>query len=86
MTEDEMVDGTTNLMDVSLSKLRELVIDRDTLDCRPPGSSVHGKNITVDCHALLQDIFPTQGCNQDLLHCRQFLYHLSHLGCPLYCL
>ena len=27
---------------------------------------------------LLQEIFPTQGSNPDLLHCRQILYHLSH--------
>ena len=30
-----------------------------------------GKNIGVDCHALLQGIFPTQGLNLGLLHCRQ---------------
>ena len=31
-----------------------------------------------DCHALLQGIFPTQGQNPGLPHCRQILYHLSH--------
>ena len=37
----------------------------DPTDCSPPGSSVHGdspgKNTGVGCHALLQEIFPTQG-------------------------
>ena len=51
-------------------------------DCSPPGSSVHGdspgKNTGVGCHALLQRIFPTQGSNPGLLHCRWILYHLSH--------
>ena len=28
--------------------------------------------------SLLQGIFPTQGLNLGLLHCRQILYHLSH--------
>ena len=50
----------------------------------PPGSSVHsnspGKNIRVGFHAFLQVIFPTQGLNQGLLHCRQILNHLSHQG------
>ena len=37
----------------------------------------------MDCHALLQGIFPTQGLNLHLLcllHCRQILYLLSHQG------
>ena len=39
-----------------------------------------GKNTGVGCHFLLQGIFPTQGLNPGLLHCRQTLYHLSHQG------
>ena len=38
-----------------------------------------GKNTGVGSHALLQGIFPTQGLKLGLLHCRQTLYHLSHL-------
>ena len=39
-----------------------------------------GKNAGVGCHSLLQEIFPTEESNPDLLHCRQFLYHFSHQG------
>ena len=56
----------------------------DPMDCNPPVSSVHGdspgKNTAVGCHALLQGIFPTQGSNPGLPHCRRILYHLSHEG------
>ena len=37
-----------------------------------------GKNTGVDCHALLQGIFPIQGSNLLLLHFRQTLCHLRH--------
>ena len=57
----------------------------DPMDCSPPGSSVHedspGKNTGVGCQALLQGIFPTQGSNPGLLHCRWILYW-SHRGSP----
>ena len=56
----------------------------DPVDCSLPGSSVHGippgKNTGVGCHFLLQGIFPTQGLNPGLWHCRQILYQLSHQG------
>ena len=57
----------------------------DPLDCSPPGSSVHGvspgKDTGVGCHALLKGIFPTQGSNPGLPHCRGILYHLNQ-GSP----
>ena len=58
----------------------------DLVHYSPPGSSVHwdfpGKNTGMGCHALLQRIFPTQGSNPGLPHCRQILYPLSHQGSP----
>ena len=42
-----------------------------------PGDSP-GLNTGVDCHSLLQGIFPTQGLNLGLPYCRQSLYPLSH--------
>ena len=36
----------------------------------------------MGCHALLQGIFPTQGLNPGLLHCRQILYQLSYQEAP----
>ena len=54
------------------------------MDCSLSGSSVHGdspgKNTGVGCHAFLQGIFPAQGSNLGLQHCRQILYHLGHQG------
>ena len=38
------------------------------------------RNTGVGCHFLLQGIFPTQGSNLGLPHCRQTLYQLSHQG------
>ena len=54
------------------------------IDCSLPGSTVHGdspgKNTRVGSHSHLQGIFPIQGWNPGLLHCRQILYPLSHQG------
>ena len=35
------------------------------------------QNTGVGCHSLLQGIFPTQGSNPGLLHCRWVLYQLG---------
>ena len=45
------------------------------MDCRLPGSPVHG---------ILQarKLVLIQGSNLGILHYRQILYHLSHLGSP----
>ena len=41
-----------------------------------------GKNTGVGGHSLLQGIFPTQGLNPGLPHCKWILYQLSHQGSP----
>ena len=41
-----------------------------------------GQNTGVGSLSLLQGIFPTQGSNPDLPHCRWILYQLSHQGSP----
>ena len=46
----------------------------------PWNSSV--QNTGVGSLSLLQRIFPTQGSNPGLLHCRQILYQLSHQVSP----
>ena len=58
----------------------------NSMGCSLPGSSVHGdspgKNTGVGCHARLKGIFPTQGWNPGLPHCKQILYYLNHQGSP----
>ena len=41
-----------------------------------------GQNTGVGSHFFLQGIFPAQGLNPGLPHCRQILYQLSHQGNP----
>ena len=41
-----------------------------------------GQNTGVGSLSLLQGIFPTQGSNLGLLHCRQILYQLCQKGSP----
>ena len=42
-----------------------------------------GQNTGVGSHSILQGIFPTQGSNPGLSHCRQILYQFRHKGSPI---
>ena len=67
------VDEGTSLLVQWLRKVKVLVAQLcltlcDLTDC--PWNSL-SRNTGVGCHSLLQGIFPTQGLNSGLLHCRQ---------------
>ena len=74
---------------LSCSKKRSHSVVSDSL--RPHGLQptrllrpwdLPSKSTGVGCHFLLQGIFPTQGSNSGLPHCRQTLYCLSHQRSP----
>ena len=48
----------------------------------PCGLYSSGQNTGVGSHSLLQGMFPIQGLNPGLPHCRRILYQLSHKGSP----
>ena len=58
---------------------RSPALQADSLRAEPQGKR---KNTGVGSLSLLQRIFPTQGSNLGLQHCRQILYELSHKGSP----
>ena len=59
----------------------------DPMDCSLPGFSVHGivqaRVLEWVAIAFSQGIFPTQGSNPGLPHCRPMLYPLNHQGSPI---
>ena len=58
---------------------RSPTLQVDSLPAEPQGKP---KNTGVGGLSLFQQIFPTQGSNPGLLHCRWILYQLSHKGSP----
>ena len=48
----------------------------------PPSMGVSRQEYWSGLPFLLQEIFPTQGLNPGLLHCRQTLYRLNHQESP----
>ena len=60
----------------------------DPVDCSPL-YSIHGilqaRILEWFAISFSRGIFPTQGSNLGLPHCRQILYHLSHQGSPQEC-
>ena len=58
---------------------RSPTLQEVSLPAEPEGKP---KNTGVGSLSLLQWIFPTQGLNPGLPHCRQPIYHLSHKRSP----
>ena len=56
-------------------------LQADSLPTELSGKSIN-KYTGVGGLSLLQGIFPTQGSNPGLPHCRRILYQLSHKGSP----
>ena len=81
-----LLDWNSFLCSVPAHSLQSCPTLCNPMDCNPPGSSVYGilqaRILGVSCHALLQGIFLIQGLKPHLLHCKQILYPLSHLGSP----
>ena len=71
---------STNHLKVKVKSCPTLCDPTDTRLLRP--WDFLGKSTGVGCHFLLQGIFPTQGLNPGLPHCRQTLYCLSPQGSP----
>ena len=66
------------------SSLKSKSLSRVPLFVTPWNSPLNspGQNTGVGSCSLLQGIFPTQGLNPGLLHCRRILYCLSHQESP----
>ena len=68
--------------DVSILHSREVRVQSEgrpvVSDSLRPRRESPGQNIGVGSLSLLQGIFPTQGSNPGLPHCRRILYQLSH--------
>ena len=53
--------------------------------CDPMDYTVHGI-LRARILEWVAWVFPTQGSNSGLSHCRQILYHMSHQGSPIHIL
>ena len=69
-----------NSMKVKMNVSQSCMTLCDPMDCSSWNSP--GQNTGVGNLSFLQGIFPTQGLNSGLPHCRQILHQLSHKGSP----
>ena len=72
--------GSIHFITPTTNRNYSLLKTKSESHCSPWNSP--GQNTRVGSLSLLQGIFPTQGSNPGLPHCRRILYQLSHLGSP----
>ena len=75
-----MISLLFNILSMKVKVAQSCLTLCDPMDCSPWNSP--GQNAGVGSLSLLQGIFPTQGLNPGLPHCRPILYQLSHKGRP----
>ena len=75
---DCILESTKNGGKVKVKVAQSCLTLCDPMDYSPWNSP--GQNTGVGSLSLLRGIFPTQGLNPGLLHCRWICYHLSHQG------
>ena len=66
---------------IEYSESENCSVMSDSLQLHGPWDSP-GQNSGVGSLSFLQGIFPIQGSNSGLLHCRWIVYQLSHKGSP----
>ena len=66
----------------SLSRVRLSATPWTAASQAPPSMNFPGKSTGVGCHFLLQGIFPTQGLDPGLPHCRQTFLSSKPPGKP----
>ena len=69
----------------SLSRVQLFVTLWTVVHQAPPSMGFSRLESWLGCHFLLQGVFPTQGSNPGLPHCRQTIYLLSHQESPKGC-
>ena len=93
-TDSLVFPSASSCRDANVTQILELFIEEEESESRSVVSSSlqpyglysprnsPGQNTGVGSLSLPQGIFPSQGSNPGLPHCRRILYQLSHKGSP----
>ena len=76
----KMIENLENRMEKMQESINKDLEELKNKHTETKNTTTEIKNTLEGINVLLQRIFPTQGLNLGLLHCRQMLYRLSHQG------